>query len=102
MLMARNTGWSSIKGRIVIYLIEGKLNTQVKQLRQLQLGLMMVGNYSQTERSIYWDGKSETGEAVSSGTYFYQLAAGEYRAIKKMVILKSDYSSQTDSPLKCR
>ena len=102
MLMARNTGWSSIKGRIVICLIEGKLNTQVKQVRQLQLGLMMVGNYSQTERSIYWDSKSEASEAVSSGTYFYQLAAGEYREIKKIVILKSGYSSQTDSPLKCR
>jgi len=47
-----------------------------------------AGNYVESDRAIYWDGKTETGELVSSGTYFYQIGAGDYRATRKMVILK--------------
>ena len=39
-------------------------------------------------QAAYWDGKTEEGEAVASGTYFYQLQAGDYIETKKMVILK--------------
>ena len=31
-------------------------------------------------QAIYWDGKTTDGETVSSGTYFYQLRAGDYIA----------------------
>jgi len=54
----------------------------------LELGHLTAGSYSQTEKAIYWDGKAETGEAVSSGTYFYQIEAGDYTETRKMVILK--------------
>jgi len=47
-----------------------------------------AGNYVESDRAIYWDGKTVTGELVSSGTYFYQIGAGDYRATRKMVILK--------------
>ena len=39
-------------------------------------------------KAIYWDGKTEDGEQVSSGTYFYQIEAGDYTGIRKIVILK--------------
>ena len=59
-----------------------------KQVRQLQLGMMMAGKYVGVDRAIHWDGKTESGERVASGTYFYQIEAGDYRAARKMVILK--------------
>jgi len=59
-----------------------------KQIRIIQLGHLPAGNYVESNRAIYWDGKTETGEQVSSGTYFYQIDAGDYRATRKMVILK--------------
>jgi flagellar hook assembly protein FlgD len=37
---------------------------------------------------ITWDGKDNAGNEVSSGIYFYKLAAGQYHAVKKMVMLK--------------
>lgn len=37
---------------------------------------------------FYWEGKAETGETIASGTYFYQLQAGDYTETRKMVILK--------------
>jgi Leucine-rich repeat (LRR) protein len=63
-------------------------DVQGKPVRQLQLGLMMAGKYVGVDRAIHWDGKTESGESVASGTYFYQIDAGDYRATRKMVILK--------------
>jgi len=47
-----------------------------------------AGKYVAAVQAIYWDSKSETGESVSSGTYFYQLQVGDYTETRKMVILK--------------
>ena len=54
----------------------------------IRLGYVQAGNYVESSKAIYWDGKTETGEAVSSGTYFYQLQVGDYTETRKMVILK--------------
>ena len=59
-----------------------------KQIRTIELGHKPAGNYVESNRAIYWDGKTETGEQVSSGTYFYQIEAGDYTDTRKMVILK--------------
>jgi len=37
---------------------------------------------------VTWDGKDESGKAVSSGIYFYKLTAGLSSKVKKMVLLK--------------
>ena len=59
-----------------------------KQIRMIELGHVPAGNYVESNRAIYWDGRSENGEQVSSGTYFYQIQAGDYTETRKMVILK--------------
>ena len=38
--------------------------------------------------TITWDGRSNTGQAVSNGTYYYLVKAGKFRSIKKMILLK--------------
>ena len=59
-----------------------------RQVRQLDLGYRLTGCYVSVDRSAYWDGKTEKGEDIPSGTYFYQIEAGDYTATRKMVILK--------------
>ena len=59
-----------------------------KQIRMIELGHMPAGNYVESSKAIYWDGRTEAGEQVSSGTYFYQIEAGDYTDTRKMVILK--------------
>ena len=59
-----------------------------KQIRMIQLGYVPAGNYVESSKAIYWDGRTEAGEQVSSGTYFYQIEAGGYIETRKMVILK--------------
>ena len=59
-----------------------------KKIRMIELGHLSAGNYVESSKAIYWDGKTDTGEQVSSGTYFYQIEAGDYTETRKMVILK--------------
>jgi len=37
---------------------------------------------------IKWDGKDDQGSSVSSGVYFYSLETGDFRQVKKMVLLR--------------
>ncbi len=67
---------------VTIYDVQGQ------RIRQLQLGQVTAGRYVTADQAAYWNGKSETGQAVASGTYFYQLQAGDYTESRKMVILK--------------
>ena len=57
-------------------------------VRQLDLGYQHVGYYTDKTRAAYWNGRNHLGESVGSGIYFYQLRAGDYSAMRKMVILK--------------
>ena len=59
-----------------------------KQIRTIELGHIPAGNYVESNRAIYWDGRTKDGEQVSSGTYFYQIEAGDHTETRKMVILK--------------
>ena len=59
-----------------------------KQIRMIELGHLPAGNYVESSKAIYWDGRSNNGELISSGTYFYQIEAGDYTDTRKMVILK--------------
>ena len=68
--------------QVRIYDISGTL------IRQLGIGHQRAGYYVNRERAAYLDGRDEHGEQVSSGLYFYHLRAGDYSAVKRMVILK--------------
>ena len=59
-----------------------------KQIRMIELGHIAAGDYVESSKAIYWDGKTEDGEQVSSGTYFHQIETGDYTDTRKMVILK--------------
>ena len=65
-----------------IYDINGAL------VRELDLGHQRAGYYTDRSRAAYWDGRNELGERVASGVYFYQLRAGDYLKLRKMVIVK--------------
>ena len=65
----------------------------------IELGHLPAGNYVESSKAIYWDGRTDTGEQVSSGTYFCQIQAGDYTETRKMVILKlAPISSAPISP----
>jgi flagellar hook assembly protein FlgD len=37
---------------------------------------------------VRWDGMDDRGAAVSSGIYFYQITAGKFQDVKRLMLLK--------------
>ena len=67
---------------ITIYDINGV------QVCRLDLGHQGPGRYHHRHDAAHWDGKSETGELVPSGLYFYRLQADDLTATRKMLLIK--------------
>ena len=49
---------------------------------------LVNSNQSAGYRSIQWNATNNLGEPVSAGMYIYMIQAGEFRKVKKMVLLK--------------
>lgn len=71
-----------VKVVVSIYTGDGHL------IRTLNRGFQKAGYYIEKDKAAYWDGKTETGEVVSSGVYFYTIKAGDFTITKKMLITK--------------
>ena len=67
---------------LIIYNMAGRL------VRRLDLGFREAGTYLRREQAIYWDGRTQSGEQVASGTYFYVLKTDDYTSTQKMIISK--------------
>jgi hypothetical protein len=66
----------------------GNVNLEIynilgQQVKTLVNEFQDAGNYVVT-----WNGDDETGATVASGVYFYRVVAGEYKEVKKMVMMK--------------
>ena len=57
-------------------------------IRSLDIGHQEAGIYANRARAAYWDGRNNLGERIASGVYFYSLQAGDYHAIRRMLIAK--------------
>ena len=63
-------------------------DTAGRLLRRLDLGFREAGTYLRRDRASYWDGRTQSGEQVASGAYFYTLKTAGYVSTQKMIILK--------------
>ena len=63
--------------RLSVYALTGQL------VRTLVDGERLAGTYSVT-----WDGTDDTGQAVASGVYLCRMIAGDYRAVRKLVLVR--------------
>ena len=63
-------------------------NSTGRVVRSLSLGVMPAGDYFSQAQAVYWDGRNQTGESVSSGVYLYTIQAGNFSATRKMLIRK--------------
>jgi hypothetical protein len=58
-------------------------NVSGQLVKTLVKGPQKAGYYAAS-----WKGRDETGHAVRSGVYFYKMEAGEFKAIRKLVIVR--------------
>lgn len=68
--------------RIRIYDIAGHL------VRELDFGKQPAGDYISRQRAVYWDGRNDMGETISSGVYFYTLEAADYQKTRRMTVVR--------------
>lgn len=68
---------NTVKVSLVIYDIAGN------RIRTLVNAVQKPGTYR-----VYWNGKDQKGEKISSGIYFYELKAGNQRQIKKLLFIR--------------
>jgi hypothetical protein len=67
---------------ISIYNAKGQL------IRFLNLGNQKAGVYVSKGKAAYWNGRNNAGEKVANGLYFYTLQTGDFKATRRMVIVK--------------
>jgi hypothetical protein len=63
--------------KLQIYSVDGRLVTTLID-RPIDRG----------RHSVTWQGRDSADRGVAAGTYFYRLEAGDYQAVRKMVLLK--------------
>ena len=63
-------------------------NLNGERIRQIGLGEKPAGIYQTQADAIHWDGRTDKGEAASSGIYFYTLDAAKHTHSRKMILLK--------------
>ena len=54
-----------------------------QQVRELVQEWQPTGRYR-----VVWDSRNQGGAEVANGSYFYELRSGNYRALRKMLLLK--------------
>jgi len=73
---------SSSDVMIKIYSMKGEL------VRKIDLGQRQPGDYLDRQKAAYWDGRNESGEQVASNIYFTVMEAGEFKSVRKMVMVR--------------
>ena len=63
-------------------------NATGQLIKAIDLGFRHAGYYDTKERAAYWDGRNENGEQIASGLYFYQISAGQFNSIRKMIAVR--------------
>ena len=58
-------------------------NVMGQKERELLAGIVPSGNHT-----VRWDGRDDSGAAISSGVYFYRLEMGEHTATRTMIRMK--------------
>ena len=69
--------------KIEIYNQKGQL------VHSIDLGSKTAGHYDTKNKAAYWDGRSNAGEHVARGIYFYTLKANSFSATRKMLVRRT-------------
>jgi len=63
--------------RLTVYNIKGEL-----------VATLADGHMAEGQKEVIWTAKDDRGRSVTSGVYFYRIAAGDYIETRKMVLLR--------------
>ena len=67
---------------------DSRLELKIFDVRGALVKTLVNESRLKNNYKVFWDGKNNAGNPVASGVYFYRLVAGDFRATKKMVLLR--------------
>ncbi|MHB2153833.1 S8 family serine peptidase [Calditrichota bacterium GD2] len=67
---------------------DGNVQLNIYSVSGQKVRTLLDGQVSKGYHQIVWDGKNESGHAVSGGLYFYELRTNHKRILKKMLLVK--------------
>jgi len=66
----------------------GNVTVSVYNVLGQEVTTLVNGELPAGSHTVVWDGRNGSGTVVSSGIYFYKIAAGDFNQTKKMMMLK--------------
>jgi hypothetical protein len=64
------------------------VNPTIYNLLGQQVRLLIDQQQEAGFHSVHWDGNDDNGTSVASGMYLYTIGAGEFKQVKKMLLLR--------------
>ena len=66
----------------------GNVNVEIYNILGQQVKTLVNEFQDAGSYTVTWGGDDQTGSTVASGVYFYRVTAGQYKDVKKMVLMK--------------
>ncbi|MDY0152873.1 MAG: T9SS type A sorting domain-containing protein, partial [Candidatus Cloacimonas sp.] len=66
----------------------GKTSLTIYNLKGQLVTRLINGEMNQGNHSVVWNGRDTNNRSVASGMYFYRIESGDFRAVKKMLLMK--------------
>ena len=74
------------------------VNITIYDMMGRQVKTLINGLQTPGYKTVQWDATNDKNRPVSAGLYLYTIQAGEFRQVRKMVLLKQNYLLQLQAP----
>ena len=81
-------GGGSIAAWISVPADYGSFELSIFDVSGALVRTLVSGEQTAGEKSVTWDGRSDSGNRMASGVYFYRLTTPDFTDTRKMVLLK--------------
>jgi len=68
--------------------VKSSVDLVIYDLLGSKIRTLVAGSHEAGSHTVHWDGTNETGVPVTTGVYVYRFTAGDYRMVRKMLLLK--------------
>ena len=68
--------------------VAGDIRLEVLDILGRRIRMLVEGGISAGSHQVLWDGRDDAGQQVSTGLYLYRLQAGEFQAVKRMLLVR--------------
>ena len=66
----------------------GSVALRIYDLMGQQVRELVNAPQSSGRHQVTWEGRDQRGAQLANGVYFYELRAGEFQALRKMILMK--------------